>query len=114
MVETPRNRSEIDGNRFAPVWGHRPRAFFGSASSGLGAELGPKSTSFGRILVFRALLAMPSCGCVFDATRYVHTVDDMCGHLSKVGGVECDVCVVYGRGGRSGAAVEISRPGDTD
>ncbi len=46
VVETPRNRSEIDRNRFVSdcpgIWG--------LVSSGLGADLDPKSTISGRIL----------------------------------------------------------------
>ncbi len=48
-LETPRNRSEIDRNRFLPVCGHAPRILV-LASSGLGAYLGPKSAIPGRIL----------------------------------------------------------------
>jgi hypothetical protein len=49
VVETPSNRSEIYRNRSVPVCGHRP-GLFGLVSSGLEAELGPKSRIFGQIL----------------------------------------------------------------
>ncbi len=47
-VLDPRNRSEIDRNRFAPVCGHR--GICGLALSGLGADLGQTSTILGRSL----------------------------------------------------------------
>ena len=50
MVETLRNRSEIDRTRFVPVCGHRPGHFgLGFVRFG-GGDLGQKSTIFGRIL----------------------------------------------------------------
>ncbi len=49
VVETHGNLFEIDRNRFVPVCGNRPD-IFGLVPSGLGADVGPKSTIFGRIL----------------------------------------------------------------
>ncbi len=64
MAETHRNRSEIGRNRFGPVCGHLPGHYFiGLASSGLGADLGPKSMILGRIL--KSVLG-PFCAAEFS------------------------------------------------
>jgi hypothetical protein len=45
MVETPRNRTEIDRNRFVPICGHRP-GHFGLGFVWLGGRFEPQIGDF--------------------------------------------------------------------